>query len=297
MMRSVSYFLISLYLVFSGTVFCQIKSAETKSSRKVYVWEFQSNIKDPVLIDNVTDEFETALQETGRYSLIERRLLGRLLNRRANEVTDMSNLGDNDSKLLKGQGAQAVFFGSIFNDVDSGTVRITVTLESFDGSIEWKKAVKMRPPELRDDTVRATKYKELLGMPSHDATAGAGSLDPAQAQAPANTGSGPFSSQISYDLTKDWKEGGNPNGNWSFRQGGALLVYSNALRNLGSGAASGYAPNDGRFIPAVFAASGNHGPNPEDFVAGDIVTHCVDDLPVETVPIVTRNSGCHWLRW
>lgn len=277
MTRTILQCLILMHFAFSGVVLCQTKPGESKPSRKVYVWEFQSNIKDPVLIDNVTDEFETALQATGRYSLIERRLLGRLMNRRANEVTDMSNLGENDSKLLKGQGAQAVFFGNIFNDVDSGTVRITVTLESFDGSIEWKKAVKMRPPELRDDVVRASKYKELLDLPSHDGSVTTGSSGSARPQiAGGSPESRPSPSQVISDLAKEWKEGGNPNGNWSFRQGGALLTYSNALRGLGSGVAGGYAPNDGRFIPAVFAASGNHSQNPEDFVAGDIVTHCVD---------------------
>jgi len=84
----------------------------------------------------------------------------------------------------------------------------------------------------------------------------------------------PSGAPITFDLDKDWKEGGNPNGQWSFRQGLALLSYTNALPNLGPGVAGGYAPNGG-FIPAVFQAVGSHGPNPEDFSAGDIVTHCV----------------------
>ncbi len=139
---------------------------QSNTRERVYVWEFHSNIKDPDLIDNITDEFETALLATGRYEVVERRQLSRLLSRRDNEVTDMANLGASDATLLKGKGAQDVFFGKVINDPDSGSVRLTVTLESFDSSIQLKKSVRMRPVELRDDRVRDEKYKELLGINS-----------------------------------------------------------------------------------------------------------------------------------
>jgi hypothetical protein len=160
--------------------------AQTGNGKKVYVWEFQSDtINDHGLMDSISDEFEEAVQDTGRYRLLERRQYNRLLSRRSDEIIDMHNLGNDDVRLLKGEGADAVFFGNIFNDSGSGTVRLTVTLESFAGAIEFKKSVRMKPYELYSDTVRAAKYKELLGV---TATPQSTNSSPGGPNIPASTG-------------------------------------------------------------------------------------------------------------
>ena len=132
---------------------------------KVFVWTFRSNIGDRPMLDNITDEFEEAVKESKKYALLERRSLGSLMLRRQEEATDMSSIGSKDQALIQTKGAEAVFFGNIFNDVDSGEVRITVTLESFDTQILLKKSQKLRPLELRESEVRQRVFREILGIP------------------------------------------------------------------------------------------------------------------------------------
>jgi hypothetical protein len=117
------------------------------------------------MLDNITDEFEEAVKESKKYALLERRSLGSLMLRRQEEATDMSSIGSKDQALIQTKGAEAVFFGNIFNDVDSGEVRITVTLESFDTQILLKKSQKLRPLELRESEVRQRVFREILGIP------------------------------------------------------------------------------------------------------------------------------------
>jgi len=138
--------------------------AQTTNGKKVYVWEFQSeNINNPELMDRMSGEFEVAVQATGKYNLIQRRNMARLLSRRSNEVIDRHHLGNDDVQLLKGEGADGVFFGDVFDDKGDGTVSLTVTLESFSGAIEFERSVSMKPFELNSSTVRKAKYEELLG--------------------------------------------------------------------------------------------------------------------------------------
>ena len=133
---------------------------------KVFVWTFRSNAaEDEPMLDNVTDEFVTVLHDSKKYILLDRTNLGSLLSRRQEEMTDMSNIGSKDQAAMQTKGAEAVFFGKVFHDVDSGQVRVTVTLESFDSQILFTKSRNMRPPEWKDSERRQQIFHEMLGIP------------------------------------------------------------------------------------------------------------------------------------
>jgi hypothetical protein len=114
---------------------------------------------------NITDEFVTVLHDSGKYTLLDRTNLGSLLSRRQEEVTDMSNIGSKYQTAMKTQGAEAVFFGKIFHDIDSGQVRITITLEAFDTQILFIKSREVRPLEFKDAEKRQQIFHEMLGIP------------------------------------------------------------------------------------------------------------------------------------
>jgi hypothetical protein len=159
---------ITKILIFSviTMAFLNTLRAQTGGGEHVYVWEFHSSTtKDHKFLDSISDEFEEAVQGTGRYTVIERRQVNRLQDVSSDEITSMHNLGNTNVQQLKLEGASAVFFGDLYNDTNDGTVRLTVTLESFTGPIELKRSVSLRPFELMSRDVRKAKYQELLAVP------------------------------------------------------------------------------------------------------------------------------------
>lgn len=168
--------------IWAGICFSQTKGATAGAARnsgsansnavttvrpKVYVWTFQSRtVTDATLLDNISDEFETLVVQLGKYQVLQRRTLARLLKQRDDEsrlLSSLSNIDQLDRETLETADAEAVFFGTVVNDIASGTVKISVTLESFDSSILWKGEVLMRPLVLQDPELRKERLKSLLG--------------------------------------------------------------------------------------------------------------------------------------
>jgi hypothetical protein len=80
----------------------------------------------------------------------------------------------------------------------------------------------------------------------------------------------------SYDLGADWNQSANPNGPWSFRQGGALLPVQSAWLPWGPLAPPAYAnaPQGAGHIPAMMKAP--NVPGGWDVLPGDVVFHSFD---------------------
>jgi hypothetical protein len=88
-------------------------------------------------------------------------------------------------------------------------------------------------------------------------------------------------SAVTYDLTSQWNNNANPNGTWSYRQGGTLLPYQTSFSPLGSlalpGVTSGFAPGNvpGNFLPLIAQATSSGGSG-FNYLTGDVVFHTVD---------------------
>lgn len=133
--------------------------------RNVYVSEFVSHsLKDAALLSSFTELFETALVNSGSYRVLNRRNLQRVLAESQSEAY-VASMGDVKSparaQIAKIEGAQGVVFGEVVDDSESGDVKITVTLESFDSVVVWKHSGLMRRGLLRDGPSRQRAMERL----------------------------------------------------------------------------------------------------------------------------------------
>ena len=136
--------------------------------KKVYVAEFQAiRGVSPDLLTSFTNDFELILMEGRQFDVLERRSLDRLVAHARNEMraSTVRELASSTVDLLKRQGAQAVIFGEVDDDKESGEVVIYATLERFDSKKEWKRSVSFRR-SLRDDREsRIAALRKLIPQP------------------------------------------------------------------------------------------------------------------------------------
>jgi hypothetical protein len=117
-------------VIFFGTAL----DVQAGTDFNVYIWEFgtRDGTKSEIT-RNLTQEFETAFIHTRCCSVLERRSYDRLMSQKENEKALMSIDGIADSSVgtLKTLEADAVIFGEVYDDVTSGEVKISVTVQNF----------------------------------------------------------------------------------------------------------------------------------------------------------------------
>lgn len=152
-------------LLAPATTFAQSGGTTAQRPKNIYVSEFVSRtLKDPALLSSFTELFETALINSGAYRVLNRRNLQKVLAESQSEY--VASMGDVKSpvrgQIAKIEGAQGVVFGEVVDDSDSGDVRITVSLESFDSLVHWKHSGLMKRGLLRDGPSRQRAMERLM---------------------------------------------------------------------------------------------------------------------------------------
>ncbi len=152
-MRIAVSFLVAVHFTCFSTP-AQAQATVTRLPTSVYVSEFVSrSISDKALLVSFTDLFETQLVNSGRYKVLNRRNLHRILDESKNEsyVASMRDVSAQArTRISTLEGANGLIFGEVADDADSGDVSITVTLESFDAVIHWKRSTSMKRGLVRD---------------------------------------------------------------------------------------------------------------------------------------------------
>ena len=126
---------------------------------RIYVWDFVDDKGQKTdLTKDLTLEFEEALSHTSCYEVLERKVFDRLLAHIKNEkaITDLSNISkESQEEVKKITNAQIVVFGEVDDDIDSGEIKISVTLQRFDSSkkirsIRIQRGLRLHPKSRED---------------------------------------------------------------------------------------------------------------------------------------------------
>lgn len=114
--------------------------------------------------ESMTLEFEESLIQYTSYEVFERRTTRIVLDAIRNEraYRELAQISQNSLDRLQGIGIERIFFCEIFDDTDSGEIRITVTLQNFNGRKELIKSVSMRRGLINDSRSRREKMTELV---------------------------------------------------------------------------------------------------------------------------------------
>jgi hypothetical protein len=150
------------------SVFIEITiSSQASSSQKfiVYAWEFTtSNNEINSLTKSFTNEFEEELIQSKIFTVLERRNFNKLLSHKDNEraILKIEDIPTNTLDSLKFKQANSVIFGEVFDDIESGQVKITATLQKFDGTSVSKNSVDLSRGKRFDAESRREKMKELV---------------------------------------------------------------------------------------------------------------------------------------
>jgi len=121
-------------------IFCAViattAQAQTLDKLIIYVWDFGTrNGEKNELTANLTNEFEEVLIQSKRCVVLERRNYDRLLAQKDNERAILKIEGISPTTLnnLKAHQANTVVFGEVYDDVESGQIKVTVVFQKFDG--------------------------------------------------------------------------------------------------------------------------------------------------------------------
>jgi hypothetical protein len=123
------------------------------------------NIADKNLLASFSEHFETALIGSGSYRVLDRNTFERILAEGKNEgyVASINDLTPTTRKQLSSIAkAEGVIFGEVTDDVESGEIIITATLESFDSVKHWKRFVSMKRGVVHDDPSRRAAIQQLI---------------------------------------------------------------------------------------------------------------------------------------
>ena len=132
----------------------------------MYVADFRSEtLKDrSALLSSFTEQFEGALMASGSYIVLDRRKVDSLLRESKNEMNlSLQSLpAAARERIRQLENAQGVVFGQVIDDVDSGEVIITATLEKFDSVKQWQHTVVMKRGLVQDYTQRQQAMNRLV---------------------------------------------------------------------------------------------------------------------------------------
>ncbi|MCI0616206.1 CsgG/HfaB family protein [bacterium] len=122
--------------------------AELVIGKSVYVWSFLPPIsKDSTfktIAAHFTNEFEDALVQTGTFVVMQRRNRPRIVEQLENEkkIMGLKQFSKNEIEALsKALKVDAVIFGEITDDIESGLLQIRVAAESFDERILTRESI------------------------------------------------------------------------------------------------------------------------------------------------------------
>ena len=148
-------------------------AAGTLDSIRCYVWDFAvRNGGKSELTRQLTVEFEEKLTQKKLCKVLERRNYARLIAQKDNEkaVLRLEGISTTSLDTLKANNANAVVFGEVYDDIQSGEYKITVTLENFDNSKSvW--SVPIRHGLINDAASREKAMEELVGKIAEDSRA------------------------------------------------------------------------------------------------------------------------------
>ena len=133
--------------------------------KAVYVWEFVTRDRQKTeLTDKLTHDFEAALIQHGHFTVLERRDIDRLIAQRDNEraILDILEVSHPTREQLEARRADMILFGEVFDDVDSGQIAVTITLQEFDGTKRLKKPILLPRGKRLDAASRQAAMAELV---------------------------------------------------------------------------------------------------------------------------------------
>lgn len=139
-------------------------SVYAQDSVNLYIWDFGTRDgKMDVTTQNLTIEFEEALIQARCCSILNRRSYDKLMSQKDNEKAIMMIEGISDFSLqnLKALNAYGVIFGEVYDDIQSGDMRITVQLQTFDGKIVAQDSIRIPRGKIPDGTSRETNMQKL----------------------------------------------------------------------------------------------------------------------------------------
>lgn len=116
---------------------------QTLSNLTIYVWDFSTREgRTTDITTNLTKEFEEALIQCRRFQILERRRYDRLLAQKDNEKAILKMEGISLSTLnnLKTIQANAVIFGEVYDDIENGSIKVTIICQTFDGRILFQQS-------------------------------------------------------------------------------------------------------------------------------------------------------------
>lgn len=131
----------------------------------IYVWNFSDrNGSMNSLTNSLTDEFEEALLQTDCCEILQRRTYARLFQQRENEraISGYGNLSSDSKSRLKDIQANTVVFGEVYDDTNSGQVKVAVSFENFNGTIDKQASVYMAKYDINNPSKREEAVAELI---------------------------------------------------------------------------------------------------------------------------------------
>jgi hypothetical protein len=130
----------------------------------VYVWDFDVNSEELMELGGwLTDDFERELIASGKYKVLERRNFNRVRahQRLESRISAVESLNTVDMDNLKAIEADAVFFGELKYDSDSGEYEVSVMLQKMNGELLRNSSILIKKAMIRDNTSRK-EYMESL---------------------------------------------------------------------------------------------------------------------------------------
>lgn len=131
----------------------------------VYVWDFRVSDESIKKIGNqLTNDFETELINSGLYTVLERRQYNRVLAHKnmQTEMAEIRNLPLASLDSLRAFQAGVVIFGEVKDDIDSGEYEVIVTFQSLSEVILRKGSILIKRGLIRDNQTRKNAMKDLL---------------------------------------------------------------------------------------------------------------------------------------
>ena len=131
----------------------------------IYVWNFSDRsggMND--LTASLTDEFEEALLQTDCCEILQRRTYARLFQHRENEraISGYGNLSSDSKSRLKDIQANTVVFGEVYDDTNSGQVKVSASFEKLNGTIDKRASVYMAKYDINNPSKREEAMLKLI---------------------------------------------------------------------------------------------------------------------------------------
>lgn len=140
---------------------------QTQNNFVIYVWNFSTrDSEQDELTTNLTQEFEEALIQSKRFQVLERRKYDRLLAQKDNEkaILNIEGISSTALKNLKANQANAVVFGEMHDDIQSGQIKVTVTIQTFDGKKLDMQSIRFTRGKRFNPESRELAMKELVNL-------------------------------------------------------------------------------------------------------------------------------------